>query len=508
MALEVLISTQEKGCPDRSRRILRRGFWLPTASGCRKAKPQVAGPGLGWRVWNHGLLGLWLSCAWVCGQTALHTIVTNGPASNRVNLVLISEGYTAGQLPWAFLSDATNAADVLLSTQPYSAYRQHFNVFAIAVPSDDSGSDHPNSSLYRDTHFNSTYDGADYFITIPPNWADQNYEHGQGKVDALLQTYLVGPTLPVLLVNDSVTGGSDGGGNTAIVSTSPNALNDFLVHESGHVFAGLGDEYTWPYPGYPDVEEPNTTRETNRAAIKWNAWISPATPVPTPATAPYAGVVGLFEGAHYQPTGWYRPKLNCRMRSLGVPFCEVCSEAIVLSIHRRVRPIETRSPAITNLSATTPQPLAFDLTLLQPTTNMLAIRWLTNGVPVPGATNPTLMVPPTLLGNGNHSIVAEVTDTTPLVRNDPANSLAQAVGWQVTVSLPELRLMSPQWMAPDSFAFSVTGVAAQPFAIQGSSDLSNWLALHTNTLTGGQYRYTNQNGGGFPNRFFRAITPP
>ena len=110
------------------------------------------------------------------------------------------------------------------------------------------------------------------------------------------------------------------------------------------MLAGLGDEYTTANPGYPDIEEPNTTRETNRTAIKWKAWIDASTPVPTPPTNP--NLVGLFEGAHYHPTGWYRPKLNCLMRNFGVGFCEVCQEALVLVVlptsapdcRRRFRP--------------------------------------------------------------------------------------------------------------------------------------------------------------------------
>src|SRR5204863_1547805 len=130
-----------------------------------------------------------------------------------------------------------------------------------------------------------------------------------------------------------------------------------LTHETGHVLANLGDEYTSAYPGYPDIEEPNTTRETRRDFVKWKAWISTNTPVPTPATAPYSSVVGLFEGAHYHTTNWYRPKLDCAMRSYGAAFCEVCSEALVLEIYKRVRPVDGFSPATTSLSVSNSQPI-------------------------------------------------------------------------------------------------------------------------------------------------------
>ena len=116
----------------------------------------------------------------------MQTILTNGPVSNRLNIVVLSEGYTTNQLA-QFPVDATNAVNALLSHQPYQEYSNYFNAFAIEVASSQSGSDHPAYGSYVNTYFNSTYDPAsDHLITIPPNFADTNYSHGQGKVDALL----------------------------------------------------------------------------------------------------------------------------------------------------------------------------------------------------------------------------------------------------------------------------------------------------------------------------------
>src|SRR5437868_13838516 len=108
--------------------------------------------------------------------------------------------------------------------------------------------------------------------------------------------------LPVLLVNDATFGGSDGFDKTAVTYVGPN-ISQVLPHETGHVLANLGDEYTDDAYVFPDTEEPNTT--TNTTGIKWAAWISPGTPLPTPPTGPYLTTVGLFEGAHYHSTGWY-----------------------------------------------------------------------------------------------------------------------------------------------------------------------------------------------------------
>ncbi len=434
-------------------------------------------------------------------QASMLTIRTNGPATNRFNIAFLSEGYTAGDM-LKYLQDTTNALNALLSRQPYQEYSSFFNAFAIKTNSVESGSDHPNQNLYVNTYFNSFYDSSETLITIPTDHT------GQGRVDALLQAFVPNCKLPVLLVNDTnYAGGSDGFDQTAIVATTY-ALPGILTHETGHVVANLGDEYESPYPDFPDTEEPNTTRQTNRALIKWNAWISPSTPVPTTPQYSYPGVIGLFEGAHYNSTGWYRPKLDCLMRHNYVPFCEVCGEALVLAFYRNVRPVDAFSPASTSLSVSNTQTLVFSLTLLQPATHNLSVQWHTNSAAVAGATNSTFTLSPQALGYGNHQVSAVVRDNTALVRNDPTHLLTQTVTWAVNVSIPQLRLDSPLWLTSGKFAFRIVGYAPQGVVIQSTTNLVNWLPLVTNSLAGGQLWYTNSTAGSFPPRCYRAVTPP
>jgi hypothetical protein len=463
-----------------------------------------------------GKTGLWFLGAWlvttlpVGAQTNFQALTVTGPPSNRVNIVFLAEGYRTNQYA-QFFSDATNAANLLLTNPPYAQYRSFFNVYALAVPSAQSGSDHPTAGTFSNTFFNSTYGGSDYYLTIPPNAYDANYNNGQGKVDALLNLYRPECDLAVMLVNDSAPGGSDGGGKTALVSRG--AINSqfysILAHEAGHVLAGLGDEYTTPNPGYPAIEEPNTTQETNRSLIKWRAWIDPATPVPTPASG-FEDVVGLFEGAHYQTTGWYRPRLNCQMGSFGfsIDFCEVCVEAGVLACYRQVRPIESITSANTNLVATNTSPLNFTVSCVQPINHQLVTQWFINGSSQPAATNFTFVLSPALLSNGTHMVTARVSDPTPLVRTDPTNLLQQSVTWQLTVSLPALALSHPRLAGGGRFAFRISGTAPAGFSIHGSTNLSTWTALATNALSGGFFEYTNSVGTNLPWRYFRAVTPP
>ena len=219
-------------------------------------------------------------------------------------------------------------------------------------------------------------------------------------------------------------------------------------------------------------------------------------------------MIGLFEGAHYHTTGWYRPKLNCLMRENYSPFCEVCSEALVLAFYRTVRPVDAFSPASTNLTASSTQALSFNLTLLQPSTHNLSVQWYTNNSAVTGATNPAFTLLPQSLGNGSNLISAVVRDNTPLVRTDPTNLLSQTVTWKLNVSIPQLRLDSPLWLPGGKFAFRVTGNAPQGVSIWGTTNLAHWIPLSTNSLVAGQVWYTNSGATSFPRRFFRAVTPP
>jgi hypothetical protein len=427
-------------------------------------------------------------------QPAVNVVLTNGPASNRFNIAILSEGYTTSQLG-DFLGHATNAISTLLSRSPFSEYRSYFNALAISVPSNQSGSDHPGSGLYRDTYFNTTYDPlSDRVISFPTN------AQGQGKVDSLIQTFLPECDLAVLLVNDAISGGSDGSERTAIASIGFLA-GEYLVHEIGHVIAGLGDEYEASYPGFPATEEPNTTRETNRNAIKWKAWISPGTPVPTPETVDYANSVGLFEGAHYNSMGWFRPRLDCAMRSSFVPFCEVCRESLVLSFYERVRPLDAWVPTSLVLSWPGQGMVNFSVALQQPFSHALSVQWLTNSIEVTGATETNFFINPAALGNGARSVTARVRDNTPFVRNDPGSLLLQTVTWT------ELRLISPIATAGGSFAFRITGNLGRPVAIQASTDLINWSSLATNAYSPGNDWFTNSVAGN-ARRYYRAVTPP
>lgn len=447
-----------------------------------------------------------LVSAAVQAQPRIDTLIQSGPTATRMNIVVLSEGYTAAELG-RFPTDALAAVNYLLAQAPYQSYRTYFNAFAISVASAQSGSDHPSRSSYRDTYFNSTYEsyGITYLVTIPPNDRNGVSADGLGKVDALLQQFMPEYDLVLLLVNDTDYGGS--GGRVAVTSLNTSA-REIAVHELGHSFAGLGDEYDTAYPGYPDAEEPNTTRSTTRASIKWNRWILSSTPIPTPETSTYSKHVGLFEGAHYHAAGWYRPKLDCRMNHLNVAFCEVCSEALVLASYRLVDPIESVSPLAPQVTSSN-APLVFTANVLNPSSSPMNLQWFVNGAAQSGATNATLVLQPGGLPVGTNTVQVIVSDPTPLVRSDPSQLLAGTNTWKVVVMapLPEFRLTAPAMDAVGAFRLGVPATGRQRVVIQATSDGVTWRDIHTN-YGNASFSFTNRVVPLPPSRWFRARSEP
>jgi hypothetical protein len=433
-------------------------------------------------------------------------ILYNGPTNKRINIVLLAEGYLASQTN-KFSTDATMVLNSILNTPPFNAYRRYFNGFKIFVASAEAGSDHPSRSVNKDTYFNSTYDsyGLTRLVTIPPNDHDGSYANGKGKVDTLLQSLLPEYDVAVIVVNDTEYGGS--GGNPLVVSIDSSAA-EVAVHELAHNYAGLGDEYDSAYPGYPDIEEPNTTRETNRTSIKWNSWIKNTTPIPTPETSQYTTVIGLFEGAHYHDTGWYRPKQSCKMNYLGVPFCEVCAEALIKSTYGLVRPIETNSPTDSVITLVDPQSLTLSIKRMQPTSLSLRVQWFTNDVAVAGATADAFTVGARALLSGNNLVRVQVSDPTASVRNDPQNVLKDSRTWTVEARLRPL-LVAKQAPDSDGFALSVSGNIGDSYRLQAASDptTADWVDLLSFTLVDTVTNLVDMASPLFPTRFYRVISP-
>jgi len=360
------------------------------------------------------------------GAGDCQALLETGAPGGRVDFVIVGDGYTAAERD-AFYADAAAVAESLRTASTYASYAPVFNVWALFVPSPESGADDPMTGADVDTAFDATfgYQGIDYLIGISTGGV-------LGEINDRFPEFDV----PMCLVNAPKYGGS--GGTIAVVSSHPDAVR-IMEHELGHSFAGLADEYEVPYPGYPPGDsEPNVAALENLDPLKWSPWVTPGTPIPTPiasATSLYEPI-GAYEGARYLTEDIFRPAPNCRMRELGREFCPVCAEAMVLGFAElRALIDETSPPDGTAIPAVGPSPLSVTV----PELADLDFVWSVDGV-ITSWDGSVLPLDPAVLqlADGPHTVSVTVRDETALVRSDPEGLLEETATWTVVVdsSLP------------------------------------------------------------------------
>ncbi len=258
--------------------------------------------------------------------TPYTTLQQAADTTKCIHIAFVAEGYTESEMT-TFVNDAREAMEAIFAHEPFKSSRDKFNIIAVKSASNESGTSEPSKGVWKDTalgsHFDTFY--SDRYLTtlnlytLHDKLAGTPYEH------------------IVILVNTDKYGG---GGilNSYVLSMTHNEqFNPVVVHEFGHSFGGLADEYAYEFeqlPMYPlDVEpwEPNITTLQDFHG-KWEDLITPGTAVPTPESDNPDTVkskVGLFEGAGYSLKGVYRGTQDCRMRTNDNPeFCPVCRRAL------------------------------------------------------------------------------------------------------------------------------------------------------------------------------------
>lgn len=368
-----------------------------------------------------------------------------GPRGTQINVVFLAEGYRQSEMG-KFRSDIQSASNALFDMSPYKEYKNLFNVYGIEVPSNQSGTDHPKTAsdcpsgsekFEADTYFNSTFDRGDTHRLLVIDSHNKAYR--------VLQYNLANWDIGFVIVNHSMYGGS--GGTWAVFSTHSSAPQ-IAIHEAGHAFANLADEYDY---GGGGREAPNATAVTNRSDIKWKAWIKDATPIPTPETNQYNNVIGLFEGAVYETNDWYRPKLNCMMKSLGYPFCEVCIEQTILTIYDVVNPFSYHVPEKNNLKISYQYQGLFEIDKRDITPNSIKVDWYLDSTLIRKNTDQYLLNGQSLSA-GNHTVMASVKDTTQFVRTDPQQFRTSTLTWKLEVGAL-LDIKDPEWV-PNTLSLS------------------------------------------------------
>lgn len=258
----------------------------------------------------------------------VETIALNGKPKNKVDVVFLPDGYTTSEMD-KFVSDVKRLTKALFNAKPFNKHEKDFNLYAVKVPSQEAGTDVPGEHLFKNTAFNSTF----YTFDTPRYLTTQD----------MLDIHNVAAEVPYdqvyVLVNTDRYGGG-GFYNYVCVSSVDNELSEkVFIHEFGHAFAGLADEYYTSDVAYEDyynlnVEpwEPNITTMVDFKS-KWSDLVDKDTPVPTPRIAKYRKVVGVFEGGGYTAKGIYSPMMDCRMKSNEAKgFCPVCRRAIEKAI--------------------------------------------------------------------------------------------------------------------------------------------------------------------------------
>ena len=246
---------------------------------------------------------------------------------STVDIVVVPDGYAAHELDKMRL-DARRFAGVILNHAPFAAHRDELSIRLVAAASRESGVDEPSKGVFRSTAAGTAFDtfDAERYLTT--------YDMRALRELASLAPY----DAIVVMVNACRYGGGGIFGAYAIFSADSEYADYVLVHEFGHGFGALGDEYFSSPTGYDEDEfyqsgvepwEPNLTIRTARDEVKWRALIAPGTPIPTPDTAEYDGVVGVFEGAGYKAKGLFRPTRDSKMHHKGLlPFGPVNEAAI------------------------------------------------------------------------------------------------------------------------------------------------------------------------------------
>ena len=250
----------------------------------------------------------------------------SGSVEDCIDVAILAEGYTEAEMD-VFYKDAQATCEALFAHAPFDKLKDRFNIVAVASPSADSGVSIPLKGEWKSTavssHFSTFY--SDRYLTTSRvksihNWlAGIPYEH-------------------IIILANTDTYGGGGIYNSYTLTTAHHPMfKPVVVHEFGHSFGGLADEYFYsdaPSPLYPYDKEP---WEPNISTLvdfksKWQDMVPEGTPVPTPVKKSADEIftaVGVYEGAGYTSKGIYRPATECRMKINEAPvFCPVCQRSL------------------------------------------------------------------------------------------------------------------------------------------------------------------------------------
>ena len=373
-------------------------------------------------------------------------IIENGPRDKRINMVVLGDGFTASQQT-DFITKATTLVNYVFSKAPYAQYKNYFNVYAVKVISAESGIKHPGTA--------TDVTEPVFAVSNPNNFLGTTFDVGvhrcvysntTNKVTGVLASNVPDFDIAFVLGNSPEYGGC--GGTYAFLSNHPSAP-EILVHELGHSFGKLADEYWFSGTG----ESPNKTKDNNTATNRWKNWVG-------------SNSVGIFP--YEESPTWFRPHQNCEMRYLNRQFCSVCSQQLIERVHSIQDPIDSFTPsnaAAINLSA----PITFKVNEILPIPNTLQNTWSLNGTLLP-ETSDTTTINPASFNLGTNTVLFSVVDNNSLLRVDNHSSLhVGTVSWTVTKTLGAINVNATQ----RNFTLFPNPVKSQIFIKDQNKSLKN-----------------------------------
>ncbi|MFC3159640.1 Por secretion system C-terminal sorting domain-containing protein [Chryseobacterium arachidis] len=380
-----------------------------------------------------------------CAQTfETVPVLQNGANNKRINIAVLGDGFTSAELP-SFVTSAQNTVNYLFTKSPYVEYKNYFNAYAIKVISPESGVKHPGTATDVTEPAFPVANPNNYFSSSFDNGVHRCYYGNTTKVTQVLSANLPDFDIAYILGNTTEYGGC--GGTYAFASLNSSA-NEIVVHELGHSFGNLADEYWFAGTG----ERANKTQTSNPATIKWANWI---------------GLNGVGVYAHAESPSWYRPHQSCEMRYLNQQFCSVCKEAIIEKIHALVSPVDSYTP-VNSSSVNGNANVTFTVNEILPIPNTLVNSWTLNGTPL-SSTGNTVTITPNQLNSGNNTLLFSVNDNNPLVK---VNNHSTVHFTNITWTLNKTTLGTSEVKAAERRFAIYPNPADNEFYIKGKQDFS------------------------------------